>query len=101
MKLDSNLRYRVVGVEWDISQPRALKGQSCGHTWRGVTWGNCPRCGDVPADHPDDRYHWLDRKTNRPLAYKSGEEAQFNSLDEAITAFVDGKLEATSNEPLC
>ncbi len=63
MKLDSNLRYRVVGV------------------------------GDL--------YHWLDRKTNQPLSYKNGDAAQFKTLDEAIDAFVNGKLSAERNEPLC
>lgn len=98
MKLDSNLRYRVVGVDWDISKPRPMTGQSCGHTWKGFAWGNCPRCGDIPVEN--DRYHWLDRATNKPLTYKNGSEAQFGSLDEAITAFINGELEATVNEAL-
>lgn len=100
MKLSSNLRYRVVGVEHDMTQLRALKGVSCGHTWKGFGWGNCPRCGDAPADNPDDRYHWLDRKTNRPLTYKNGDMAQFTSLDAAIEAFIKGELEAEKNEVL-
>jgi hypothetical protein len=61
-KLDSTLRYRVVGI-----------GQ---------------------------RYHWLDRKTNQPLTMKNGDEAQFNSLDEAIDAFIKGELSAQQNEHL-
>lgn len=61
-KLDSNLRYRVVGI--------------------------------------GERYHWLDRKTNLPLTYKDGSEAQFDSLDEAITAFLDAQLSAECNEVL-
>jgi hypothetical protein len=100
MTLNSNLRYRVVGVNLDLSKPRPLKGLSCGHTWTGFAWGKCPRCGDVAAGNSGDKYHWLDRKTNEPLAYKDGSEAQFDSLDEAISAFVDGKLSAERNEVL-
>jgi hypothetical protein len=61
-KLDSKLRYRVVGI--------------------------------------GERYHWLDRKTNQPLTYKNGDEAQFDSLDEAIDAFLSGRLSAEQNEEL-
>lgn len=98
MKLDSNLRYRVVGVDFDISKPRALKGLSCGHTWTGFAWGTCPRCGDVAAATSSDRYHWLDRKTKQPLTYKDGREAQWETLDEAIQAFIDGQLTVERNE---
>jgi len=45
-----------------------------------------------------DKYHWLDRKTNQALNYKNGDEAQFDSLDSAIAAFVDGKLTVEKNE---
>lgn len=100
MELSSNLRYRVVGVDWDISQPRAQKGLSCGHTWKGPVWGRCPRCGDVPVENSGDQYHWLDRKTKQPVKYQDGREARFNSLDEAIAAFVNGELEVKMNEPL-
>lgn len=48
----------------------------------------------------NDDYHWLDRKTNQPLTYKNGSKAQFKSLDEAISAFIDGKLSAERNEVL-
>lgn len=99
MTLDSNLRYRVVGVNRDMAKPRSLKGLLCGHTWTGFAWSTCPRCGDRPAEI-DDRYHWLDRKTDKPLTYKNGNEAQFNSLDEAIDAFVEGKLSVDRNEVL-
>lgn len=47
-----------------------------------------------------DKYHWLDRKTNLALTYKNGDEARFNSLDEAIAAFVDGLLTVERNEAL-
>lgn len=47
-----------------------------------------------------DRYHWLDRKTNLPLTYKNGDEAQFDGLDDAIGAFLDGLLSAERNEEL-
>lgn len=98
--LDSNLRYRVVGVDFDISQSRPLKGASCGHTWKGLAWATCPRCGDTAVSVTNDRYHWLDRKTKLPLTYKDGSEAQFDSLDEAIDAFVQGRLSAERNEEL-
>lgn len=99
MKPDSNLRYRVVGVGWDLTQPQSLRGASCGHTWKGFVWGTCPRCGDKPAEVAG-QYYWLDRKTNQPLTYKDGSEARFDGLDEAITAFVDGELSAKRNEVL-
>lgn len=99
MKLDSNLRYRVVGVGWDLTQPQSLKGVSCGHTWKGFVWGTCPRCGDKPAK-VTDRYHWLDRKTKQSVPYKNGEEAQFDGLDEAIAAFIEGRLTVERNEVL-
>lgn len=100
IKLNSNLRYRVVGVDWDITQPRNQRGLSCGHAWKGPAYGTCPRCGDRPAENPSEQYHWLDRKTKQPLTYQNGEEAQFDSLDDAIKAFINGKLSATRNEPL-
>lgn len=98
MKLDSDLRYRVVGVDFDISKPRPLKGRSCGHTWTGFAWGKCPRCGDIAAEASGDRYHWLDRATNQPLTYKDGREAQWETLDEAITAFINKRLAVERNE---
>jgi hypothetical protein len=100
MTLDSNLRYRVVGVDFDLSKPRAQRGLSCDHTWTGFAWGKCPRCGDVAAENSGDKYHWLDRKTQQPLTYKNGDEAQFDSLDEAIDAFVKGRLTVERNEVL-
>lgn len=100
IKLNSNLRYRVVGVGWDLSELRPQRGRSCGHTWKGASFGTCPRCGDTPVESPDGQYHWLDRKTKQPLAYSDGRQARFNSLDEAIAAFVNGELEAKRNEPL-
>lgn len=100
MTLDSNLRYRVVGVDWDLSRPRAQRGLSCGHTWTGFAWGKCPRCGDVAAENSGEQYHWIDRKTKEPLTYKDGSEARFESLDEAISAFIDGRLSVNKNEVL-
>lgn len=47
-----------------------------------------------------EKYHWLDRKTGEPLAYKSGDVAQFDDLDAAIAAFVEGKLTIERNEVL-
>lgn len=99
MTLNSNLRYRVVGIGWDLAQPQSLRGVSCGHTWKGFAWGICPRCGDKPAEVVG-KYHWLDRRTKQPVPYKSGDAAQFDSLDEAISAFVEGKLTAERNEVL-
>lgn len=46
------------------------------------------------------RHHWLDRKTDQPLTYKSGDEAQFDSLDEAVSAFTEGQLTVQRNEVL-
>lgn len=45
-----------------------------------------------------DKYHWLDRVTSEPLTYRDGSVAQFDGLDEAIAAFIDGKLSAERNE---
>jgi hypothetical protein len=45
-----------------------------------------------------DKYHWIDRINNQSLTYENGEAAQFDSLDDAIDAFVDGKLTAKKNE---
>lgn len=67
---DSNLRYRVVAVNGDAAK---------------LLSGPCP-C------------YWLDRKTQQPLTYKDGSEAQWSSLDEAIDAFIEGKLSAERNE---
>jgi hypothetical protein len=47
-----------------------------------------------------DNYHWIDRTTNEPVDYENGNAAQFPSLDEAIAAFIDGKLVVKVNEPL-
>jgi hypothetical protein len=47
-----------------------------------------------------ERYHWIDRATNQPLTYKDGSGARFVGLDEAIAAFIDGKLSADRNEVL-
>lgn len=70
--LDSNLRYRVVAINGDAAQ---------------LLSGPCP-C------------YWLDRKTQQPLTYKDGGEAQWPTLDEAIDAFVEGKLSVEKNEAL-
>lgn len=70
MTPDNNLRYRVVAVRGDAAK---------------LLRGPCP-C------------YWLDRKTNQPLTYKNGDKAQFKDLDEAIAAFVDGRLSAEINE---
>lgn len=48
----------------------------------------------------DNRYHWIDRATNQPLTYKNGNEAQFDSLDDAIKAFIDGHLSVEKNEAM-
>jgi hypothetical protein len=45
-----------------------------------------------------DKYHWIDRVNNEPITYENGEVAQFNSLDDAIDAFVEGKLTVKKNE---
>jgi hypothetical protein len=47
-----------------------------------------------------DSYHWIDRATGEPVDYENGDTAQFPSLDEAIDAFIDGKLAVKVNEPL-
>jgi hypothetical protein len=46
----------------------------------------------------DDRYHWIDRRTNQPVTFKDGSEARFDGLDEAVRAFIDGKLSVEKNE---
>jgi len=48
----------------------------------------------------DDHYHWLDRATNQPVPYKDGSVAQFDDLDAAIAAFVNGKLTVERNEEM-
>jgi hypothetical protein len=48
----------------------------------------------------DDNYHWLDRATSEPVPYENGDAAQFPTLDEAIAAFIDGKLTVKVNEPM-
>lgn len=70
MTLDSSLRYRVVAINGDAAK---------------LLSGPCP-C------------YWLDRKTDQPLTYKDGSEARWTSLDEAISAFVEGRLEVERNE---
>lgn len=70
MTLDSNLRYRVVAINGD---------------WAKLVSGPCP-C------------YWLDRATQQPLTYKDGSEARWTSLDEAIEAFVEGRLTVEMNE---
>lgn len=47
-----------------------------------------------------DKFHWLDRKTNQPLTYRDGQAAQFDDLDAAIAAFVEGELSVERNEVL-
>ena len=103
MKLDSNLRYRVVAVEVNCEacdQGYRLNpdGLHYNHNLNDSTWGVCRRV--VAALNDDHEYHWLDRATNRPLIYANGDEARFNSLDEAIQAFIDGRLSASRNEVL-
>lgn len=71
-KLNSNLRYRVVAVNGDAAK---------------LLSGPCP-C------------YWLDRKTRQPLTYKDGSEARWTTLDDAIDAFVEGRLEVEGNELL-
>lgn len=44
-----------------------------------------------------EQYHWLDRKTNHAVPYENGQPARFNSLDEAIDAFIQGKLVVKQN----
>jgi hypothetical protein len=46
----------------------------------------------------NNKYHWFDRTTGKPLTYENGDETQFASLDEAIAAFIDGKLTVKMNE---
>jgi hypothetical protein len=45
-----------------------------------------------------DYYHWTDRKTGQAVPYENGDEARFNSLDEAVDAFIQGKLAVKKNE---
>src|ERR1043165_1097304 len=47
-----------------------------------------------------NRYHWIDRATRLPVPYEGGSKAMFKSLDEAVAAFVDGKLVVKQNVPL-
>lgn len=68
--LDSNLRYRVVAINGDAAK---LLSRPC------------------PC-------YWLDRTTQQPLTYKDGGEARWSSLDEAIEAFVEGRLTVERNE---
>lgn len=48
----------------------------------------------------DSVYRWLDRKTKEFLTHKDGKDAPFDSLDEAISAFVNGTLTVSQNEHL-
>lgn len=50
--------------------------------------------------YQDSSYRWLDRKTNDFLMYRDGNDALFNSLDDAISAFVNGMLTVDQNEHL-
>lgn len=99
MTPDNNLRYRVVGVGWNINCPQPQTGLSCHHEWTGTAYSRCPKCGDVAVE-TNGQYHWLDRATSQPLTYKDGGEARFDSLDEAISAFVEARLSAERNEVL-
>ena len=45
-----------------------------------------------------DNYHWIDRATSQPVDYENGDIAQFPTLDEAVAAFIDGKLTVKMNE---
>lgn len=45
-----------------------------------------------------DLYCWLDRATDQMLPYKNGDEAQFNSLDDAVDAFINKQLTVERNE---
>jgi len=47
-----------------------------------------------------NRYHWIDRATQLPVPFAGGSKASFRSLDEAIAAFIDGKLAVKQNVPL-
>lgn len=47
-----------------------------------------------------EQYHWLDRANNQPLTYKDGHQARFNTLDDAIHAFIRQELSAEMNEEL-
>ena len=47
-----------------------------------------------------NRYHWIDRATKLPVPYEGGGKALFKSLDEAIDAFIKGKLIVKQNVPL-
>ena len=99
MKLDSNLRYRVVGVEVDCEAcERGYRLNPNGLHYNdergGATWGVCRKLSGKRHDY----YYWLDRRTRQPLTYKDGREAQWKTLDEAISAFTDGQLTVERNE---
>lgn len=47
-----------------------------------------------------NRYHWIDRCTQLPVRFSGGGKALFKSLDQAIAAFVDGKLTVKQNVEL-
>ena len=47
-----------------------------------------------------DRYHWIDRATKLPVPFAGGGKARFKTLDEAIAAFIDGKLTVKQNVEL-
>ena len=47
-----------------------------------------------------DRYHWIDRCTQLPVPYEGGGKARFETLDDAIAAFIDGKLTVKQNVEL-
>ena len=47
-----------------------------------------------------NRYHWIDRATKLPVPFADGSKALFKSLDEAIDAFVEGKLTVKQNVEL-
>jgi hypothetical protein len=47
-----------------------------------------------------NHYHWIDRCTQLPVPYAGGGRARFKSLDEAIAAFIDGKLTVKQNVEL-
>lgn len=101
MTLDSNLRYRVVAVEVECEAcERGYRLNPDGLHYNdargGATWGVCRK--KVAAINDDYEYHWLDRATNQPLTYKDGSEARFGSLDDAISAFIDGRLSVERNE---
>lgn len=47
-----------------------------------------------------NRYQWIDRATKLPVPYAGGGRALFKTLDEAIDAFIQGKLTVKQNVPL-